>query len=146
MAKKNDMSAQVQQVQQRYSIIGQAPGLHAAIERALRVAKVDLSVLVIGESGTGKEHFPKIIFDYSPRKHKKYIPVNCGAIPEGTIDSELFGHVKGSFTGADKDHKGYFEEANGGVIFLDEVAEMPLSTQDRCSHCCSDQQGPAAGH
>lgn len=121
----------VQQVQQRYSIIGQAPALRAAIERALRVAQVDLSVLVIGESGTGKESFPKIIFENSPRKHKRYIAVNCGAIPEGTIDSELFGHVKGSFTGADRDHKGYFEEANGGLIFLDEVAEMPLSTQAR---------------
>ena len=131
MAKKNDISALVQQVQQRFSIIGQAPALRAAIERALRVAQVDLSVLVVGESGTGKEHFPKIIFENSPRKHKKYIPVNCGAIPEGTIDSELFGHVKGSFTGADRDHKGYFEEANGGMIFLDEVAEMPLSTQAR---------------
>jgi DNA-binding NtrC family response regulator len=131
MAKKNDMTAQVQQVQQRFSIIGQAPAVRAAIERALRVAKVDLSVLVVGESGSGKEHFPKIIFENSPRKHKKYIAVNCGAIPEGTIDSELFGHVKGSFTGADKDHKGYFEEANGGMIFLDEVAEMPLSTQAR---------------
>ena len=131
MAQKNDMNKQVLQVQQRFSIIGQAPALRAAIERALRVAQVDLSVLVIGESGSGKEHFPKIIYENSPRKHKKYIAVNCGAIPEGTIDSELFGHVKGSFTGADRDHKGYFEEANGGVIFLDEVAEMPLSTQAR---------------
>lgn len=131
MAKNNDISKQVLQVQQRFSIIGQAPALRAAIERALRVAQVDLSVLVIGESGSGKEHFPKIIYENSPRKHKKYIAVNCGAIPEGTIDSELFGHVKGSFTGADRDHKGYFEEANGGVIFLDEVAEMPLSTQAR---------------
>ena len=131
MARNNDISKQVLQVQQRFSIIGQAPALRAAIERALRVAQVDLSVLVIGESGSGKEHFPKIIYENSPRKHKKYIAVNCGAIPEGTIDSELFGHVKGSFTGADRDHKGYFEEANGGVIFLDEVAEMPLSTQAR---------------
>lgn len=131
MAKNNDISKTVLQVQQRFSIIGQAPALRAAIERALRVAQVDLSVLVIGESGSGKEHFPKIIYENSPRKHKKYIAVNCGAIPEGTIDSELFGHVKGSFTGADRDHKGYFEEANGGVIFLDEVAEMPMSTQAR---------------
>ena len=131
MARNNDISKQVLQVQQRFSIIGQAQGLRAAIERALRVAQVDLSVLVIGESGSGKEHFPKIIYENSPRKHKKYIAVNCGAIPEGTIDSELFGHVKGSFTGADRDHKGYFEEANGGVIYLDEVAEMPLSTQAR---------------
>ena len=95
------------------------------------VAPIDLSVLIIGESGSGKESFPKIIHESSPRKHKKYIAVNCGAIPEGTIDSELFGHVKGSFTGAIVDHKGYFEEADGGVIFLDEVAEMPMSTQAR---------------
>ena len=123
-----DMIKRVQQTQKRFSIIGQAPALRAAIERALRVAEVDLAVLVIGESGTGKENFPKIICENSSRKHNKYIPVNCGAIPEGTIDSELFGHVKGAFTGADRDHKGYFEEANGGTIFLDEVAEMPLST------------------
>lgn len=126
-----DMIKRVQQTQKRFSIIGQAPALRAAIERALRVAEVDLAVLVIGESGTGKENFPKIICENSSRKHNKYIPVNCGAIPEGTIDSELFGHVKGAFTGADRDHKGYFEEANGGTIFLDEVAEMPLSTQAR---------------
>ena len=115
----------------RFGIVGESPALIAAIRRAMLVAPIDLSVLIIGESGSGKENFPKIIHESSPRKHKKYIAVNCGAIPEGTIDSELFGHVKGSFTGAIADHKGYFEEADGGVIFLDEVAEMPMSTQAR---------------
>ena len=115
----------------RFGIVGESPALLAAIRRAMLVAPIDLSVLIIGESGSGKESFPKIIHEGSPRKHKKYIAVNCGAIPEGTIDSELFGHVKGSFTGAIADHKGYFEEADGGVIFLDEVAEMPMSTQAR---------------
>ena len=118
-------------IKQRFSIVGESPALIAAIRRAMLVAPIDLSVLIIGESGSGKESFPKIIHESSPRKHKKYIAVNCGAIPEGTIDSELFGHVKGSFTGAIADHKGYFEEADGGVIFLDEVAEMPMSTQAR---------------
>ena len=115
----------------RFGIVGESPALIAAIRRAMLVAPIDLSVLIIGESGSGKESFPKIIHESSPRKHKRYIAVNCGAIPEGTIDSELFGHVKGSFTGAIADHKGYFEEADGGVIFLDEVAEMPMSTQAR---------------
>ena len=115
----------------RFGIVGESPALIGAIRRAMLVAPIDLSVLIIGESGSGKESFPKIIHESSPRKHKKYIAVNCGAIPEGTIDSELFGHVKGSFTGAIADHKGYFEEADGGVIFLDEVAEMPMSTQAR---------------
>ena len=115
----------------RFGIVGESPALVAAIRRAMLVAPIDLSVLIIGESGSGKESFPKIIHESSPRKHKKYIAVNCGAIPEGTIDSELFGQVKGSFTGAIADHKGYFEEADGGVIFLDEVAEMPMSTQAR---------------
>ena len=123
----NDIRA----VKLRFGIVGESPALIAAIRRAMLVAPIDLSVLIIGESGSGKESFPKIIHESSPRKHKKYIAVNCGAIPEGTIDSELFGHVKGSFTGAIADHKGYFEEADGGVIFLDEVAEMPLSTQAR---------------
>lgn len=121
----------IQRVKQRFSIIGESQALISAVGRALRVAPHDLSVLVIGESGSGKEFFPKIIHENSPRKHGKYIAVNCGAIPEGTIDSELFGHVKGSFTGATSDHKGYFEEANGGTVFLDEVGEMPLSTQAR---------------
>ncbi|MBQ9575937.1 MAG: sigma-54-dependent Fis family transcriptional regulator [Muribaculaceae bacterium] len=122
---------QIRTMMQRFGIVGQSPALLAAIRRAILVAPIDLSVLIIGESGSGKESFPKIIHESSPRKHKKYIAVNCGAIPEGTIDSELFGHVKGSFTGAIADHKGYFEEADGGVIFLDEVAEMPMSTQAR---------------
>lgn len=121
----------IRAIKQRFGIVGESPALLAAIRRAMLVAPIDLSVLIIGESGSGKESFPKIIHESSPRKHKKYIAVNCGAIPEGTIDSELFGHVKGSFTGAIADHKGYFEEADGGVIFLDEVAEMPMSTQAR---------------
>ncbi len=116
---------------QRFGIVGNAPGLIAAVERSLRVAPIDLSVLITGESGSGKEFFPKIIHAYSPRKHAKYIAVNCGAIPEGTIDSELFGHEKGAFTGAVASRKGYFEEADGGTIFLDEVAELPLTTQAR---------------
>ena len=121
----------IRAVKLRFGIVGESPALIAAIRRAMLVAPIDLSVLIIGESGSGKESFPKIIHESSPRKHKRYIAVNCGAIPEGTIDSELFGHVKGSFTGALADHKGYFEEADGGVIFLDEVAEMPMSTQAR---------------
>lgn len=121
----------IRAIKQRFGIVGESPALIGAIRRAMLVAPIDLSVLIIGESGSGKESFPKIIHESSPRKHKKYIAVNCGAIPEGTIDSELFGHVKGSFTGAIADHKGYFEEADGGVIFLDEVAEMPMSTQAR---------------
>lgn len=123
--------AEVLQAKQRFGIVGNAPALIAAIERTLRVAPIDLSVLVTGESGTGKEFFPQIIHAYSARKHAKYIAVNCGAIPEGTIDSELFGHERGSFTGAVASRKGYFEEADGGTIFLDEVAELPLTTQAR---------------
>lgn len=122
---------EILQAKQRFGIVGNAPALIAAIERTLRVAPIDLSVLITGESGTGKEFFPKIVHQYSPRKHAKYIAVNCGAIPEGTIDSELFGHEKGAFTGAVASRKGYFEEANGGTIFLDEVAELPLTTQAR---------------
>lgn len=124
-------SAEITKVKQRFSIIGNSPLLLHAIERAVKVAPIDLSVLVTGESGSGKEFFPQIIHYYGSRKHKKYIAVNCGAIPEGTIDSELFGHEKGSFTGAISSRKGYFEEANGGTIFLDEVAELPLTTQAR---------------
>ncbi|MDE5808278.1 MAG: sigma-54 dependent transcriptional regulator [Muribaculaceae bacterium] len=126
-----ELSAEVKQAKQRFSIIGNAPALINAISRAIRVAPIDLSVLVTGESGSGKEFFPKIIHQYGSRKHKKYIAVNCGAIPEGTIDSELFGHEKGSFTGAIAARKGYFEEADGGTVFLDEVAELPLTTQAR---------------
>ena len=121
----------VLRAKQRLGIIGNAPGLIEAISRAIRVAPIDLSVLVTGESGSGKEFFPQIIHQYSARKHCKYIAVNCGAIPEGTIDSELFGHEKGAFTGAIASRKGYFEEADGGTVFLDEVAELPLTTQAR---------------
>lgn len=121
----------VQQAKQRFGIIGVGPLLDRAIETALRVAPTDLSVLINGESGTGKEVMPQIIHHNSTRKHSGYIAVNCGAIPEGTIDSELFGHEKGSFTGAHDTRKGYFEVADGGTIFLDEVAELPISTQVR---------------
>ena len=131
MTLPSNQSADVLQAKQRFGIVGNAPALTAAVSRTLRVAPIDLSVLIVGESGTGKEFFPKIIHAYSPRKHAKYIAVNCGAIPEGTIDSELFGHEKGSFTGAVASRKGYFEEADGGTIFLDEVAELPLTTQAR---------------
>lgn len=122
---------QIQQTKTRLGIVGNSPSLIESVSRALRVAPIDLSVLVTGESGSGKEFFPQIIHAYSPRKHSKYIAVNCGAIPEGTIDSELFGHEKGAFTGAVTARKGYFEEADGGTIFLDEVAELPLTTQAR---------------
>lgn len=118
-------------IKQRFGIIGQSPLLNRDIEVAVQVAKTDLSVLVTGESGVGKEHFPKIIHAFSARKHGPYFAVNCGAIPEGTIDSELFGHEKGAFTDAKNDHKGYFEIANGGTLFLDEVGELPLQTQVR---------------
>ena len=121
----------IQSVKQRFGIIGSAPELIRAIDVAVQVAPTDLSVLITGESGVGKESFPQIIHQFSHRKHGPYIAVNCGAIPEGTIDSELFGHEKGSFTGALADRKGYFEVADGGTIFLDEVAELPLSTQAR---------------
>lgn len=121
----------LQNIKQRFGIIGNYPGLNRAIDIALQVAPTDLSVLISGESGTGKESFPQIVHHYSVRKHGQYIAVNCGAIPEGTIDSELFGHEKGSFTGATDSRKGYFEVADGGTIFLDEVAELPLSTQVR---------------
>jgi len=121
----------IQQVKQRFSIIGNAPELNRAIDVAVQVAPTDLSVLIVGESGVGKESFPQIIHQFSHRKHGPYIAVNCGAIPEGTIDSELFGHEKGSFTGALADRKGYFEVADEGTIFLDEVGELPLSTQAR---------------
>ena len=126
-----DIPREIQDAKLRFGIVGNAPSLIGAVQRAIKVAPIDLSVLVTGESGTGKEFFPKIIHAYSPRKHSRYIAVNCGAIPEGTIDSELFGHEKGSFTGAIGSRKGYFEEADGGTIFLDEVAELPLTTQAR---------------
>ncbi len=125
------MMKELQSVKQRFGIIGNHEGLNRAIDIAVQVAPTDLSVLIAGESGTGKEVFPQVIHTYSTRKHGPYIAVNCGAIPEGTIDSELFGHEKGAFTGATDSRKGYFEVANGGTIFLDEVAELPLSTQVR---------------
>lgn len=121
----------LQSIKQRFGIIGNYEGLDRAIDIAVQVAPTDLSVLITGESGTGKEIFPQIIHAFSSRKHGQYIAMNCGAIPEGTIDSELFGHEKGSFTGATESRKGYFEVADGGTIFLDEVAELPLSTQVR---------------
>lgn len=121
----------VQAIKQRFEIIGNDPKLNRAIQKAIQVAPTDISVLVTGESGVGKESIPKIIHSLSHRKHGKYIAVNCGAIPEGTIDSELFGHEKGAFTGAISTREGYFEEANGGTIFLDEVGELPLTTQVR---------------
>lgn len=121
----------LQAIKQRFEIIGNNEGLNRAIDIARQVAPTDLSVLISGESGVGKESFPRIIHSFSSRKHAPYIAVNCGAIPEGTIDSELFGHEKGSFTGALADRKGYFEVTNGGTIFLDEVGELPLSTQAR---------------
>lgn len=126
MAKSN-----IQQVKQRFGIIGISPELERAIDVALQVAPTDLSVLITGESGVGKENFPQIVHQYSRRKHGPYFAINCGSIPEGTIDSELFGHEKGSFTGATGARKGYFEAADGGTLFLDEVGELPLSTQAR---------------
>lgn len=125
------MKIDLQQIKQRFGIIGNSVGLNRAIDVALQVAPTDLSVLITGESGVGKEVFPQIIHQNSARKHGSYIAVNCGAIPEGTIDSELFGHEKGSFTGALADRKGYFEVADGGTIFLDEAGELPLPTQAR---------------
>ncbi len=125
------MKTEIQHIKQRFEIIGNYPPLLRAIDIAVQVAPTDLSVLITGESGVGKESFPQIIHQFSRRKHSKYIAVNCGAIPEGTIDSELFGHEKGAFTGAIGERKGYFGEANGGTIFLDEVGELPLATQAR---------------
>ena len=125
------MDNKIQQVKQRFGIIGNSAGLNRALDVALQVAPTDISVLITGESGVGKEIIPQIIHNYSARKHNEYIAVNCGAIPEGTIDSELFGHEKGAFTGAQGSRKGYFEVADGGTIFLDETGELPLQTQVR---------------
>ncbi|MBC6989790.1 MULTISPECIES: sigma-54 interaction domain-containing protein [Hymenobacter] len=123
--------SEIQSIKQRFGIIGNAPALNYAIQVAAQVAPTDMTVLITGESGSGKESFSKIIHALSPRKHGQFIAINCGAIPEGTIDSELFGHEKGSFTGANEARKGYFEVTNGGTIFLDEIGEMPLGTQAR---------------
>jgi len=122
---------EIQSIKNRFGIIGNSPALNYALNVASQVANTDLSVLIVGESGVGKEAFSQIIHALSPRKHNPFIAVNCGAIPEGTIDSELFGHEKGSFTGAVDARKGYFETVNGGTIFLDEIGEMPLGTQAR---------------
>ena len=119
----------LQSIKQRFGIIGNSPELNRALDTAVRVANTDLSVLITGESGVGKEVFSRIIHSLSSRKHNKFIAINTGAIPEGTINSELFGHEKGAFTGANSDRKGYFETVNGGTIFLDEIGEMPLETQ-----------------
>ena len=133
------MNVDIQQIKHRFGIIGTSPLLDHAIRTAVQVAPTDMSVLVIGESGVGKESFPKIIHQNSIRKHGPYIAVNCGAIPEGTIDSELFGHLKGSFTGAITDRKGYFQEASGGTIFLDEVGNFP--SRRRPVSCVSSRRG-----
>src|ERR1700754_3304524 len=123
--------ADIQSIKNRFGIIGNSPALNYAIQVAIQVSSTDLSVLIVGESGAGKESFSQIIHALSSRKHNAFIAVNCGAIPEGTIDSELFGHEKGSFTGAVDSRKGYFETVSGGTIFLDEIGEMPLGTQAR---------------
>src|SRR5574339_1068662 len=120
---------EIQSIKNRFGIIGNSPALNYALQVAVQVANTDLTVLISGESGVGKEVFSQIIHQLSARKHNKFIAVNCGAIPQGTINSELFGHEKGSFTGATGDRKGYFETVDGGTIFLDEIGEMPLDTQ-----------------
>ena len=123
--------SELQAIKKRYNIVGNCDALNHALDVALQVAPTDLSVLIVGESGVGKEIIPRLIHDQSPRRREKYFAINCGSIPEGTIDSELFGHVKGSFTGAINDSPGYFGAANKGTLFLDEVGELPLSTQAR---------------
>ena len=121
----------LQEIKRKYSVVGNCDQLNRALDICLQVASTDLSVLIIGESGVGKEILPRIIHDNSPRRREKYLAINCGSIPEGTIDSELFGHERGSFTGAIGESEGYFGVANGGTLFLDEVGELPLSTQAR---------------
>ena len=124
-------TSELQNIKQRYNIVGNCEALNNALDVALKVAPIDLSVLIIGESGVGKDILPRVLHDNSPRRREKYFAINCGAIPEGTIDSELFGHVKGSFTGAINDSLGYFGAANKGTLFLDEVGELPMATQAR---------------
>ena len=124
-------TSELQNIKLRYNIVGNCEALNNAIDVALKVAPIDLSVLIVGESGVGKDILPRVIHDNSPRRREKYFAINCGAIPEGTIDSELFGHVKGSFTGAINDSLGYFGAANKGTLFLDEVGELPMATQAR---------------
>ena len=124
-------TAELQNIKQRYNIVGNCDALNRVLDVALQVAPTDVSVLIVGESGVGKEIIPRVIHDNSPRKREKYFAINCGSIPEGTIDSELFGHVKGSFTGAINDSPGYFGVANKGTLFLDEVGELPIATQAR---------------
>ena len=128
---KKNIYMEIQQIKQRFGIIGNSPRLNYALETAVKVAPTDITVYIQGESGVGKESFSKIIHQLSNRKHGPFIAINCGAIPEGTINSELFGHEKGAFTGATDTRKGYFETANGGTIFLDEIGELPLETQSR---------------
>src|SRR5260221_10831206 len=122
----------IQNIKQRFGIIGNAPQLNNAVRVAMQVAPTEMSVLITGESGSGKDSFSKIIHNLSPRKHGQFIAINCGSIPDGTIDSELFGHEKGSFTGAHEARKGYFEVTNGGTIFLDEIGEMPWVRKPAC--------------
>ena len=146
---------ELQKIKQRYNIVGNCDALNRALDVAMQVAPTDLSVLVVGESGVGKEILPRIIHDNSPRRRERYFAINCGSIPEGTIDSELFGHEKGSFTGAIGESEGYFGIANKGTIFLDEVGELPLATQarllrnkdneDRRQNCCCHQREYAKG-
>src|ERR1700709_2161085 len=126
-----NINSEIISVKQRFGIIGNSTVLNHALEVAIQVAPTDMTVLITGESGSGKESFSKIIHALSPRKHGQFTAINCGSIPEGTIDSELFGHEKGSFTGAHEARKGYFEATDGGTIFLDEIAELPLGTQAR---------------
>ena len=129
---------ELQSLKNKYDIIGNDPALNRALEIAVKVAPIDMTVLVTGESGVGKENIPKIIHQNSPRRRAKYFAINCGAIPEGTVDSELFGHEKGAFTGANEMRKGYFEEADGGTLFLDEVAELPLASQAKLLRVLQD--------
>ena len=129
---------ELQTLKNKFDIIGNDPALNRALEIVVKVAPVDMTVLVIGESGVGKENIPKIIHQNSPRKRSKYFAINCGAIPEGTVDSEHFGHEKGAFTGANEMRKGYFEEADGGTLFLDEIAELPLSSQAKLLRVLQD--------